>query len=473
MASIRFLGAAGTVTGSRFLVEGRGRRVLVDAGLFQGMKELRLRNWAPFPVDPASIDAVVLTHAHIDHSGALPLLVRGGYRGPVYCTPATVDLARLLLPDSARLHEEEARYANAKGYSKHAPNALPLYTEADALAALALFRPVHYALRHPISPGFTLSFTRAGHILGSASALVELDPDGAGRPLRMLFSGDLGRYGGPILPDPEPPPGADALLVECTYGDRSHPAEHPADELARVILEGVARGGALVVPAFAVGRTQEVLFLLRQLEEEGRIPSLPVFVDSPMAVDATPIYLAHREDHGPEMRALLARGVDPLRPRRISFARSPEQSKAINRVEGPCVILSASGMATGGRILHHLARRLPDERTTVLLVGYQAAGTRGWSLQNGARALRIHGEEVPVRARVLALSGFSAHGDREEVGRWLDGIPPPPPRVYCVHGEPPGLAATAARLQASGIDARVARDQELAEIGPATPAESR
>ncbi len=239
-----------------------------------------------------------------------------------------------------------------------------------------------------------------------------------------------------------------------------------------MVLDSVARGGALIVPAFAIGRTQEILFLLRELEQGGRIPSLPVFVDSPMAVDATPIHLAHREDHGPEMGSLVARGIDPLRPRRLSFARTPEQSKAINRVEGPCVVISASGMATGGRVLHHLARRLPDERTTVLLVGYQAAGTRGWSLQNGAHVLRIHGEDVPVNARVVALSGFSAHGDREEVGRWLDGLPPPPPRVFCVHGEPPALSATAGRLRARGWDAAVARDQEVVEIASASPPRS-
>jgi len=464
MASIRFLGAAGTVTGSRFLVEASGRRVLVDAGLFQGMKPLRLRNWAPFPVEPGSIDTVVLTHAHIDHAGALPLLVRSGFRGPAYCTPATLDLARLLLPDSGRLQEEEARFANQKGYSKHAPHALPLYTEADALLALGRLLPLPYGRRLEVLPGVTLAFSRAGHILGSASVTLEVARD-RGAPLRLFFSGDLGRYGAPILPDPEPPGAADVMLVESTYGDRSHPAEPPADELAREVLSSVRRGGALVVPAFAIGRTQEVLFLLRQLEQARRIPELPVFVDSPMAVDATAIHLAHRDDHDREMASLLARGMEPLRPARLTFARSPEQSKAINRVDGPCIILSASGMATGGRVLHHLARRLPDERTTVLLVGYQAAGTRGWSLQNGARTVRIHGEDVPVRARVAAVSGFSAHGDRTEIARWLDGAPEPPGRVFCIHGEPTALEANADRIRARGWDVQVARDQETVELG--------
>jgi metallo-beta-lactamase family protein len=464
MASIRFLGAAGTVTGSRFLVESQGRSVLVDAGLFQGLKELRLRNWAPFPVDPASIDAVVLTHAHIDHAGALPLLVRAGFRGPAFCTPATLDLARLLLPDSARLQEEEARYANAKGYSKHAPHALPLYGEADAAAAIARLVPVPYRRRVEVAPGFTLVYSRAGHILGSASVALEVARPG-GAPARLLVSGDLGRYGAPILPDPEPPPPADVLLVESTYGDRSHPAEPAADALAREVNAAVRRGGALIVPAFAVGRIQELLFLLRQLEQSHRIPTLPVFVDSPMAVDATAIHLAHRDDHDREMDALLAHGIEPLRPARLAFTRSPEQSRAVNRVEGPCVILSASGMATGGRVLHHLARRLPDERTTVLLVGYQAAGTRGWSLQNAARTLRIHGQNVAVRATVVTLTNFSAHGDSGEVARWLDGFAAAPGRVFCVHGEPPALEAHARAIRARGWNGEVARDLEAVELG--------
>jgi metallo-beta-lactamase family protein len=465
MASIRFLGAAGTVTGSRHLVTANGKRLLVDAGLFQGLKDLRLRNWAPFPVDPASIDAVVLTHAHIDHSGALPLLGRSGFHGPVYCTAATRDLCALLLPDSARLQEEEALYANRKGYSKHAPRALPLYTEADAAAALRLLSAVRYGERREIVAGIAIRFRRAGHILGSATVEMEIEAEGGGRSTRLLFSGDIGRYGAPIMPDPEPAPSADDVLVECTYGDRVHPAASPAEALEAEVKMAVARGGALLVPAFAVGRTQELLYDLRALEAAGRIPELPVFVDSPMAVDATPIYLAHAEDQNDDMRRLVASGVEPLRPRRVVFARSPEQSKAINAVTGPCVIISASGMATGGRVLHHLARRLPDERTTVLLVGFQAASTRGWSLQNGAKALRIHGEDVPVKARVATLSGFSAHGDREEVGRWLATLPSPPRRVFCVHGEAPGTAATQARLEALGWRAVVPRYLEEVELG--------
>ena len=286
----------------------------------------------------------------------------------------------------------------------------------------------------------------------------------SGQLLRVLFSGDLGRYDAPILPDPESPPACDFLVVESTYGDRTHPPDTAADALEREVLAAVARGGSIVMPAFAIGRTQEVLFLLRELEQKGRIPSLPVFVDSPMATDATPVYRAHREDHDLEMDALLDRGVEPLAPRQLRFTRTAEQSKAINRVQGPCIIVSASGMATGGRVLHHLAHRLPEPTTTILLVGFQAVGTRGWSLLNGAESVRIHGTDVPVRARVVTLPGFSAHGDRDEVTRWLDGVPGPPRRTFCVHGESSALAAQAARIAARGWEVHVPRHLETVEL---------
>jgi metallo-beta-lactamase family protein len=447
MASIRFLGAAGTVTGSRFLVGWGASRVLVDAGLFQGPKELRLRNRAPWPVPPSSLSAVVLTHAHLDHSGRLPVLGAQGFRGAAWCTPATRDLAALLLPDSGRLQEEEARYANAKGYSKHAPNALPLYREEDALAVLPSLAPLRHGERREVAPGVSVRFHRAGHILGSASVEMEL----AGpRPTRILFSGDLGRYGAPILPDPEPGLAVDALVLESTYGGRLHPSRPPDEALREEVLRAIAQGGALVVPAFAIGRAQEVLFTLRALERRGAIPEIPVFLDSPMAIDATPMFLAHREEHDRETTRLLEAGEEPLRPAKLTFTRTPEQSKAVNAVRGPCVIVSASGMATGGRVLHHLAHRLPDPRTTVLLVGYQAAGTRGWSLQNGAATLRIHGEDVPVKARVASVEGFSAHADEAEISRWLATFPSPPRRTFLVHGEPTALAASKERLDRMG-----------------------
>jgi metallo-beta-lactamase family protein len=455
MTSIRFLGAAGTVTGSRYLVSHGSTRVLVDAGLFQGAKELRLRNRAPWPFPPASLSAVVITHAHIDHIGALPLLVRDGYAGPVHCTSATRDLAGLLLPDSGRLQEEEAKFANRKGFSKHAPNALPLYTEQDALAALPRLSPVAYGERREVAPGVAVRFRRAGHILGSAFVEMELAAAPGGEPLRLFFSGDLGRYGAPILPDPETGTPTDVLLVESTYGGKRHDAAPVADALRDEVLRAVKEGGALVVPAFAIGRTQEILFTLHALEHAGTIPPIPVFVDSPMAVDATPMFLAHREDHDPEMARLLASGDSPLRPARVTFARTPEQSRAINGVQGPCVILSASGMATGGRVLHHLAQRLPDPRTTVLLVGYQAQGTRGWSLQSGARTLRIHGEDVPVNARVASIGGFSAHADEAEIQRWLATFPAPAGRSFLVHGEPPALEAARQRMEKLGWPSHV------------------
>ena len=457
MTSIRFLGAAGTVTGSRFLVKTTSAAVLVDAGLFQGAKELRLRNRAPWPLDPAGLAAVVLTHAHIDHSGALPQLVREGFRGAIHCTPATRDLAALLLPDSGRLQEEEARWANQRGYSKHAPNALPLYTEAEALRAMPQLSPLPYRQPREIAPGVTLTFRRAGHILGSATA--ELQVAGP-QPIRIVFSGDLGRYGAPILPDPEQVASCDYLVLESTYGGKQHPDGDPWAGLREEVLGVVKRRGALVIPAFAVGRTQEVLFALRELEERGEIPELPVFVDSPMAVDATPIHVAHREDHDAETIRLLAEGREPLRPRRLTFARSPEQSRAINRVAGPLIILSASGMATGGRVLHHLARCLPDPANTVLLVGFQAAGTRGGALLNGASAVKIHGEEVPVRARIASLTGFSAHADEGELRRWLGGFVRPPKLTFLVHGEPASLASASSRLDTMGWTNRVPAHME-------------
>jgi metallo-beta-lactamase family protein len=458
MPNIQFLGAAGCVTGSRHLIEHEGRRVLLDCGLFQGTKELRLRNWDPFPVPPDSLDAVVLSHAHIDHTGWFPRLVKQGFRGDAWCTPATRDLCAIMLPDSGRIQEEEAAYANKKKYSRHRP-ALPLYTEDDAERSLRHLEPLRYGRPREIAKGITLTLHRAGHILGSA--LVQLDFDGR----TLLFSGDLGRYGMPIIPDPEPVARATHVLVECTYGDRRHEDPSPRGALAAIVNRVVRERSVLLVPAFAIGRTQDLLYHLRQLQLAGEIaPEIPIYVDSPMACDATPLYLTHREEHDQEMVRLLREDRDPIHPRTIHFSHSVNTSKAINSMKGPLIIISPSGMATGGRVLHHLARRLPDPRATVLFVGYQAEGSRGRRLLEGAKSIKIHGEEVPVNAQVAKISGFSAHADFAETDRWLSALAPPPTTTFLVHGEPAALEASRARLQARGWNAHVAAHLEKVEI---------
>ncbi len=456
--TLQFLGAAETVTGSMHLVTANGRRVLLDCGLFQGLKELRLRNWREFPFDPKRLDAVVISHAHIDHTGSLPLLVQRGYRGPIYCTAATADLLGVLLPDAAHLQEEEADRANRYGYSKHKP-ALPLYTAEDAQRVLGQLQRIGYGRPFPVAGDFTVTYRRAGHILGAATVDLKL---GAGP--RIVFSGDLGRYDRPILPDPEPVPEADVLLLESTYGDRTHPVG-TADALAKVINDTARRGGTLLVPAFVVDRTQELLWMLQRLEDEKRIPVLPVYVDSPSATEVTKIYRRHAEDHDADMRSAIRDGQDPLRPGRSQFCSTVEQSKRLNDINGPVIIVSASGMATGGRILHHLQRRLPDARTTVLVVGFQAMGTRGRSLQDGARTIKMFGAQVPVRARVETIHGLSAHADQEETLRWLTGFTRPPGQSYLVHGEPPEALALATVIRSRlGWNVRPAREGEQVEL---------
>jgi len=439
MAKITFLGAAGTVTGSKYLVEAGGKRLLVDCGLFEGSKELKQRNWDSLPVDPATIDWVVLTHAHIDHTGYLPRLVRSGYHGPIYANAATHELCGLLLPDSAHLQEEDAQFAARKGYASHKPP-LPLYTVPDAQAALQQFRDIPRADSFAISPQFTVRGHDAGHILGSS--WIELTITENNKQTLVVFSGDIGRYGEPILKDPEPPSRADFLLCESTYGDRDHPSGSITDELADVINRVAKRGGAVVIPAFAVGRTQLLMYYLRELEDQQRIPHLPVFVDSPMAINVTGLYANHTEDHDLEFtKEQLEGNHDPLNMREVHMTRTVEESKKINDVVSPCIIISASGMATGGRILHHLARRLPDSRCAVLLVGYQAEASRGRALQDGAKYVRIHGEEVPVRAEVVNIGQLSAHAGKSELLRWLSGFQAPPRQTFLVHGEPVALDA--------------------------------
>ncbi len=427
---LQFLGAAGTVTGSKYLLDSGRARVLVDCGLFQGLKALRLRNREPFPVDPAGIDAVVLTHAHIDHSGYLPLLVKQGFRGVVHCTPATHDLCKLLLPDSGRLQEEDAAYANRRGFSKHDP-ALPLYTEEDALKSLQLFRTVGYDTDIELGDGLRARFAPAGHILGSAIVTVT---DGDGH--RVLFSGDLGRPHDPVMKPPRQPPQTDWLLAESTYGDRLHERVAAWDELQPILSRTVARGGVVVIPAFAVGRAQVLLHGIARLKRAGRLPrSVPVFLDSPMAIDVTDLYLRHREDHrldDAECEAL--RDV-------ATFINTVEQSKRLGGMHGPMIIIAASGMATGGRVVHHLKTFAPDPRNTVLFSGHQAAGTRGAAMLDGARTIRIHGQDVPVRAEVAVLSSLSAHADHEEMLDWMHQLPKPPRMTWLVHGDPDAAAA--------------------------------
>ena len=436
MAKITFLGAAGTVTGSKYLIEAGGKRLLVDCGLFQGSHDLTDRNWQTLPIDPASIDYVVLTHAHIDHTGYIPRLVKAGYRGPFYCNPSTHELCTILLLDSAHLQEEEAKFVQQKGYSQHKP-ALPLYTVAEAQTALNQFREIPRVECFQISPEFGVCPHDAGHILGST--WLELTITENGKKTLVVFSGDIGRYDQVILKDPEPPSRADYLLCESTYGDRDHPPGSPEDKLAEVINRVAKRGGSVVVPSFAVGRIQTLMYFLKELEDQKKIPMLPVYVDSPMAISVTDLYEKHKEDHDVDFSREEAAHIDPLNVANVHMTRSVEDSKKINDVVTPCIILSASGMATGGRVLHHLAKRLPDSRSAVLIVGFQAEGTLGRQIEDGSKMVKIFGEMVPVRAEVVDLPQLSAHAGRSELLRWLSGIKTAPKMTFLVHGEPAAL----------------------------------
>lgn len=439
MAKITFLGAVGAVTGSKYLVEAGGKRLLVDCGLFQGPKELRQKNWDKFPIAPASVDWIVLTHAHIDHTGYLPRIVHDGFRGAIYANAATRELCQLLLADSAHLQEEDARYAAKKGSSKHDPP-LPLYTVEDAQQALARFREVPRKEPYAISPQFAVKPSDAGHILGSSSLQITITENG--KSGTVVFSGDVGRYDQAILNDPAPIVQADYILCESTYGDRDHPTTSPYDEIAENVNRVVKRGGVIVIPSFAVGRTQTLMYILRKLEDQQRIPKLPTFVDSPMASNVTDLYVRHREDHRLSFLQEEQRdGGDPLDVHEVHMTRSVEESKKINDVKTPCIIMSASGMCTGGRILHHLAQRLPDPRNIIVFPGYQADGTLGRYLLSGGKDARIHGQHVPVRAEIREVSQFSAHSDRTELVRWLSGFTPPPKQLFLTHGEPAAAQA--------------------------------
>jgi metallo-beta-lactamase family protein len=436
---LQFLGGTGTVTGSKFLVRYGDAAVLVDCGLYQGLKELRLRNWEELPFDPATLDAVVLTHAHLDHCGWLPALVKAGFGGPVVCTEGTAALVEIVLRDAAHLQEEDALYAARAGFSRHHPPR-PLYDSADAEKAILLLRPIEFGRRTTVAPGIELELRFAGHILGASSAHLRLGGHS------VLFSGDLGRGNHPLLLPPQPPPAADTVVVESTYGDRMHPVPDP-EALAGPIRRTVNRGGVVVIPSFAVDRTEVVLFRLRELMRSGAVPRLPVFVDSPMALAALRVYRDAIAAGSPELRPDLDRDGDPFDTGQLHEVTSVEGSMRLNSPHAPCIIVAASGMATGGRVVHHLKHLLPDPRNTVVLVGYQPIGTRGRDLSEGARQLKIHGRYVPVRADVVVVDEFSVHADGYELMHWLGQLPSPPRTCYVVHGEPSGAEALADRLQ--------------------------
>ncbi len=428
---LSFLGAAGTVTGSRHLLQINGKYYLVDCGLFQGGRKLKQKNWEPFPISPDQIEAIFLTHAHIDHSGYLPRLVQEGYHGPVYASEATCSLLEILLPDSAHLHEQDAAYANKKGYSRHNP-ALPLYTARDAEQTLTQLQPV--SIGNPLHlDDLTLTWRSAGHILGSSWLQVVIP--GSPRDRTIVFSGDLGRYGQEVMSDPRPGEDADYLVVESTYGGRLHDETPIQTALEHLVQEVAARNGVILIPAFAVGRTQQVLYHLRQLENNKRIPIIPVYIDSPMAVKVSHIYCRFGDDHNLDINLLMDEQQCPLRCDETNFVTSVEESKRLNRMPGPAVVISASGMCTGGRILHHLKWRLPDKRNAVLFVGYQAQGSRGRQLLEGVEKIRIHGEYVPVRAQITRVDALSGHADENGILRWLGTFQHPPARTFLVHGE--------------------------------------
>lgn len=444
MVQLRFLGAAQTVTGSQYLVEDGNTRVMVDCGMFQGRKELRLRNWNDPTEDPASVKAVILTHTHLDHIGRLPRLVKRGFAGAVHATPPTAELAEILLKDAAHLQEEDARYLNRKGLTKHKP-ALPLFDANDVDATLKLFQPVPMGEEHKLDGGFSFSYRIAGHILGAASVALQT-PEGNGRESRrVVFSGDLGRPDAILARVPEPLPESDYIVVESTYGNRSHAPLAVEEQLAGVIQRTEARGGVLLIPAFAVGRAQQMIYLIDKLVTEQQIRPMPVHLDSPMAVNATQIYNRFPDSHKVDLRSIGGRSI--LHGKWVHLCRSVQESKALNSLKGPAVIISSSGMLSGGRILHHCRVRLPHARNTLLITGYQAEGTLGRALLNGAHTARIHKGNVKVLAEVTSLKGLSAHADSNEIMQWLSTAKKPPRRVFVTHGEPEAAHALAARIE--------------------------
>jgi metallo-beta-lactamase family protein len=445
LSYIQFLGAAGVVTGSKHLIHvdndgARGLQVLVDCGMFQGQKEWRERNWQDLPVPPREIDAVILTHAHIDHCGWIPRLVKQGFHGPIYATPPTIDLCSILLPDSGHLQEEDAAYYNKTRASRHHP-ALPLYTMEEAQQCLTLFRPVNFRESKQLTNQLSFRFVHAAHILGSAMAEITLTANG--RPAKLLFTGDIGRVrdnqiapGKVVHSGPAEDEDCELLVMESTYGNRLHPHTDPRPEMAALIRTTLQRGGTVVVPAFAVERTQKFLFLLKELMETNQVPRVPVHADSPMAIKAVEIFLKHTEEFSPQTKELIAKYGSPLEWPNLHFQLTQEESKQINESKYPSIIVSSSGMVTGGRILHHLMQRLPDPRNLVLFIGFQAPGTRGFTIKNGATEVKMFGQEVPIRAQIAALEQFSDHADTPELLEWLHTFRRPPTQTYLVHGEP-------------------------------------
>jgi metallo-beta-lactamase family protein len=441
------LGAARTVTGSKHLLEGGGARILVDCGLFQGLKALRERNWQALPFRAQDIQAVVLTHAHLDHTGYLPRLVGQGFKGRVFCTPATANLTRIVLADAARIQEEDAERANRRGYTRHAP-ALPLFTVNEAERAMLLLQPVGFNRPMPVAPGVTAEFISAGHLLGAAYARIQA----GGKTL--LFGGDLGRFGRPVLPDPTMVQKADVLLLESTYGDRLHEADDHGTSLARIINEAVTRGGKLIIPAFALGRVEELLYWVQFLEKSRAIPELPVYVDSPMATSVLAEYRGRLNEldpeiggHGETPATATERMMCAFSTARLKVIASIQDSRAVQDSTDPSIVISSSGMATGGRVLHHLTRALPNARNTVLFAGYQAVGTRGQQLLAGAKYTRIHGQDVAVEAKIESIDSMSAHADANEIMRWLGGFTRPPALTCLVHGEPGPMDTLKARIE--------------------------
>lgn len=433
---LTFLGATETVTGSKYLLEDGRRKILIDCGLFQGQKELRLRNWKNIPLDYKNLDAVLLTHAHIDHSGYIPKLAQGGFEGPVYCSPATLDLCKIMLPDCGYLQEEDAESANRHGWSKHHP-ALPLYSRKDAESCLRLFKPVSLGFRHFLDDELSFTLSRSGHILGSCFIRVE-----SGDGTSILFSGDIGRLYNPVMKPPAKIQEADYIVLESTYGDKLHDRDDPADDLARIICETAARSGSVIIPSFAVGRAQSILHCLYVLKKKKRIPDIPVYLDSPMAINATGLLEKHMNEHrlSPEECAAVCNIA--------TYTRTPEESKAINQSNNmPKIIISASGMATGGRILHHLMHYIGDERHTILFPGFQADGTRGDRLVRGEKEIKIHGSLWPVRARIEKLDNMSAHADYAEILSWLENFENPPRKVFITHGEPAAAKALKEKVE--------------------------